>query len=131
MSAVHFVVAQTLINATRTVFGRHPSGYIFPMLLSVKPMASGFAGVIQKLHTSDQFILFTTASRRITGASQDSLRMLGIDSDLELGELSLSRYIDDETLERLVSAEAVGRGAAGLLSNTRSSKSSRPVQVLH
>ena len=42
------------MNTTRTVFGRHRSGALFPIMLSVKPMGSSFAGVMQKLVTSDQ-----------------------------------------------------------------------------
>jgi hypothetical protein len=48
---------QTVMNTTRTVFGRHRSGAVFPMLLCVKPMASSFAGVMQKLITTDQYVL--------------------------------------------------------------------------
>jgi hypothetical protein len=42
------------MNTTRTVFGRHRSGALFPIMLCVKPMGSSFAGVMQKLVTTDQ-----------------------------------------------------------------------------
>jgi hypothetical protein len=45
---------QTTLSSTRTMFGRHCSGVVFPMLLCVKPSANSFVGVIQKLFTSDQ-----------------------------------------------------------------------------
>ena len=38
------------MNVTRTVFGRHRNGYIFPMLLCVKPMASSFTGMTRTDH---------------------------------------------------------------------------------
>ncbi len=49
-----FSTLQTTLSGTRTVFGRHSSGAIFPALLSVKPFASSFVGVIQQLFTPDQ-----------------------------------------------------------------------------
>ena len=37
-------LGQAVMNVTRTVFGRHKNGYLFPMLLCVKPMVASFTG---------------------------------------------------------------------------------------
>ena len=51
-------------------------------------------GVIQKL--------FTTRSGRISGGTQDTLRMLGDSVDLDDGSVMLSTYITDDTVDRLM-----------------------------
>lgn len=39
---------QTIVTGTsRNMLGLHRSGYIFPVLLSVKPMQEGFGGLLQ------------------------------------------------------------------------------------
>jgi hypothetical protein len=101
---VVFVCVQSVLNTTRTVFGRHRSGALFPVLLCVKPMANSFAGVMQKLTTSDQFLLFTTMSGRVTGGTQDTLRLVGEATDLEDVTVPIGRFIDDDTLAALLSA---------------------------
>jgi hypothetical protein len=50
-------VVQGIINATLTVFGRHRSGALFPIMLSVKAMGSSFVGIVQKLATIDQYVV--------------------------------------------------------------------------
>ncbi len=72
------VRSQTVMNTTRTAFGKHIQGYIFPLLLNVKAMESSFAGIMQELKTNDNFILFTSKSLRITEATQDSMKLLGV-----------------------------------------------------
>jgi hypothetical protein len=99
-----FARVQSVLNTTRTVFGRHRSGALFPILLCVKPMANSFAGVMQKLNTSDQFMLFTTISGRVAGGTQDTLRLVGEAIDLEDVNVPISRFIDDDTLTTLLSA---------------------------
>ena len=58
--------------------------------------------MIQKLYTNDQFLLFTTRSGRISGGTQDTLRMLGDSVDLDDGSVMLSTYITDDTVDRLM-----------------------------
>jgi hypothetical protein len=89
------------MNITRTVFGRHRAGHLFPMLLCVKPMSNSFAGVIQKLYTPDQFLLFTSLSRRIAGGTQDTMRLLG-DVELEDVVVPLAQYISDDDMALLL-----------------------------
>lgn len=43
---------QTVMNTTRTAFGKHSQGYIFPILLNVKAMETSFAGLLQQLTTT-------------------------------------------------------------------------------
>lgn len=66
------------MNTTRTVFGRHKEGYIFPLLLNVKPLEHCFAGVIAELHTSEQFIIFTSEALLITAATAESCTLLQV-----------------------------------------------------
>ena len=51
---------QNIVHQVRTVFGRHHSGYVFPMLLCVKPMESTteFVGMVKKLNGDDDFFFF-------------------------------------------------------------------------
>ena len=72
------LLVQTVMNTTRTAFGKHSQGYIFPLLLNVKAMESSFAGILQELKTTDNFILFTSKSFTITEATQESMKFLGV-----------------------------------------------------
>jgi hypothetical protein len=47
---------QTFLDSTRTLFGRHRTGALFPMQLCVKTTATSFVGIIQKLFSSDQYV---------------------------------------------------------------------------
>ena len=69
---------ETVMNTTRTVFGRHHDGHIFPILLNVKPLETSFAGVIAELHTSEHFILFASKSFVVSAASLESMTLLGV-----------------------------------------------------
>ena len=68
------------MNVTRTVFGRHRNGYVFPMLLCVKPMASSFTGSFRYYtricHDWLYFALFATVRMVLQGS--DSFRLLGM-----------------------------------------------------
>jgi hypothetical protein len=77
MSDVSFCI-QTVMNTTRTVFAKHRQGYIFPLLLNVKPMENSFAGVLQRLPTQDNFVLFFSQSFIVSAATQESLGMMGV-----------------------------------------------------
>ena len=86
------------------MFGRHQSGYLFPVLLCVKSLPSGFAGVMQKLHTNENFVLFCTKSGRVCGGSLDTLRLLGNlqSTDIDDGEVDLWKHVDEDTMSRLL-----------------------------
>ena len=85
------------------MFGRHQSGFLIPMLLCVKSLPSGFAGVMQRLHTNENFILFCSVSGRVCGGSLDSLHLLGDPDpvDVDDGEISLWRFLDQPSAARL------------------------------
>ncbi len=95
---------QSALNATCTMFGRHQSGYLFPLLLCVKSLPTGFAGVMQRLHTDENAVLFCTKSGRVCGGTQDSLRLLGDmqASDIDDGEVDMWRFLDADTMGRLM-----------------------------
>ncbi len=101
--------AQTVMNITRTVFGKHRAGYLFPLLLCVKPMAGAFTGIIQQLHSKDEFILFTSVTKRIVGATREALRFLG-NVELEDNIVPLSRLMSDLTYQQLLRATEQGSG---------------------
>jgi hypothetical protein len=67
-------------------------------------MATSFVGVMQKLNTPDQFLLFTTKGGRVTGGTQDTLRLVGSGVDLEDTVVPLSRFVDDDTRGGLLQA---------------------------
>ena len=98
-------VTQTVLDITRTVFGRHRDGYIFPMQLSVKSMPNAFAGIIQPVQTPDQFILFSSHTKRILSATQDTMRIMGVEgSEFEENDVSLTEFFDEDALEKLMHA---------------------------
>ena len=66
------------MNTTRTVFGKHRQGHIFPMLLNVKPMETSFAGIMQELTTTDQFVMFLSKSFVVLEATHESLNLMGV-----------------------------------------------------
>ncbi len=72
------MLVQTVMNTTRTVFGRHRQGHIIPLLLNVKPMETSFAGVLQALDTTDQFMLFFSNAFTVSGGTMDSQAMMGV-----------------------------------------------------
>ena len=73
------------------------------------------AGVMQKLHTKDQFLLFTSVSGRIVGGTEDTVRLFGDGVDLETAEIPISQLIDSSSMSLLkkLAEEAHGRGASG------------------
>lgn len=116
------------MNTTRTVFAKHRQGYIFPLLLNVKPMENSFAGVLQRLPTQDNFVLFFSQSFIVSAATQESLGMMGVrvlvslafwpymlsfqrgavlgpqvtPLDVDDGLVDLSKYISKQSLEELL-----------------------------
>jgi hypothetical protein len=76
------ISGQNIVHQTRTVFGRHHSGYIFPMLLCVKPMESTteFVGMVKQLNGEDDYIMFSSITNIIQAATQESMLMLGVRS---------------------------------------------------
>ena len=66
------------MNTTRTAFGKHSQGHVFPLLINVKAMDTNFAGILQDLPTSDNFILFTSKALVIAEATLESISLLGV-----------------------------------------------------
>ena len=63
---------------TRATFGQHKQGYVFPLIMGVNALEDCFAGVMQRIDTTDEFIFFYDKSFIISGASEKSFRMLGV-----------------------------------------------------
>ena len=69
-------------------------------------------GIIQRLYTQDQFILFTTKSLNVTGGSQESLRLFGvrdleadgIESDIVGEGVLISHFVNDGSMKDLMLA---------------------------
>jgi hypothetical protein len=74
--------SQFVMNTTRTVFGKHQQGHIFPMLLNVKAMETSFAGIMQELTTTDQFVMFLSKSFVVLEATHESLKLMGVRTQL-------------------------------------------------
>jgi hypothetical protein len=66
------------MNATSVVFGRHRHGYIFPAVLKVTRQDHSFAGIIQRVETEDNFIMFSSHRLTVTAASRESMVMMGV-----------------------------------------------------
>jgi hypothetical protein len=100
------VDVQVVLDKTTTLFGRHQSGYIFPMLLSVKTLPNSFAGALQRLRTPDSFILFSTVSGRVFGACADSLLMMGDQQSVAVddGDVVLSKFVTFAALQTMIKA---------------------------
>ena len=85
------------------------------------------AGIMQKLMTSDHFLLFTTHSRRIFGGTQETIRLLGVADSTNKGEsdgfnfeenvVNLNQYISDDTISQLLQCaqDAGNKSAARLM----------------
>jgi hypothetical protein len=86
------------MNTTRTVFGKHASGHVFPMLLNVQSMPDSdcFIGILQELKTSDEFILFMSLSKTVTEATKGSFGLLQVSRNViaVVFLLTLSRCSD-------------------------------------
>jgi hypothetical protein len=76
--SVCLYISQTVLDTTRTVFGLHKEGYMFPMLLNVKPMENSFSGVIAPLYTATQFILFTNKTFAVKSATKESYKLFDV-----------------------------------------------------
>ena len=84
-------------------------------------------GIMQKLMTSDHFLLFTTHSRRIFGGTQETIRLLGVADSTNKGEsdgfnfednvVNLNQYISDDTISQLLQCaqDAGNKSAARLM----------------
>jgi hypothetical protein len=83
------------MDTSRTLFGRHRMGYIFPMQLNVTRMDTEFAGIMQRIQSPDEYIMFLSQSMVVTAATQGSLTLLGVSAAIA----SLPLY--DHTLHHL------------------------------
>jgi hypothetical protein len=149
VAAVH----QRILNSTRTLFGRHRMGHIFPMLLNVTRLDTEFAGIMQRIQTQDEYILFLTQSFIVTAATQRSLSLLGVSGgpvmcvctvaavrrqcrlaseshwqvdvlEVDDNAVDLSKYIDANTLRALVEEQQKSKSGAA----ARRAQRRRPVR---
>jgi hypothetical protein len=67
-----------MMQSSRTMFGKHRLGYIFPILMNANALDTCFAGVIQKLNCPEEFIWFYSKSFVVCEASQESYNMMGV-----------------------------------------------------
>ncbi len=71
---------QVMMQSSRTMFGKHKHGYIFPVLMNANALDNCFAGVIQKLECPDEFIWFYSKSLLVCEATEASYHMMGVRS---------------------------------------------------
>jgi len=72
------------VDMSRIMFGKHRSGTIFPLLLSVREGNTddgppSFIGLMRPLTTPDHYMLMND-SMRVTAADAQSLTALGLDA---------------------------------------------------
>ena len=71
----------TSIGSVRQAFGVHSTGYIFPLLLAVRSLRSGFGGLMQTVSTKHNFILFGSKSSRVVGACKATMSLLNTSAE--------------------------------------------------
>ena len=82
-----------VMNTSRVMFGLHRAGHVFPLVLNVRAMDSGFGGLMQPINSDERFILFMSKSLRITAACQESLLLMGLSpEELKSRAVSVDRY---------------------------------------
>ena len=69
---------EVMLNTTRTVFGLHSRGHIFPMNMGLRAMHPGFGALVQAIPSEDNFILVRQQDLRLCACSLESLAMLGV-----------------------------------------------------
>jgi hypothetical protein len=101
------------LNKSTATFGRHNSGHIFPIIMNVERTPSGFAALVQKVETPEEFILYEAGSFTVRAASNLSLSLLGVTAaDVDCGGVLLTSCVRKAALLELQQ----------LLSNTESVK---------
>ena len=86
-----------MVDYTRTLFALHKSGYLVPVLLSIKETTSEdgspeFVGIMRGLHLSEEFILLTDTFS-IIGCTMRSLSVLQLEgSSVASNDLSLLEW---------------------------------------
>ena len=76
-------------------------------------------------HDLYRFLLFTTRSKRLVGGTHDTLRLAGDLGDMEDCEVSISRFIDDDTMVKLNAA------AEAVFSKSSHGRLMKPIQVVY
>ncbi len=76
-------------------------------------------------HNYCRFLLFTTRSKRLVGGTHDTLRLAGDMGDIEDCEVSISRFIDDDTMVKLSAA------AEAVFSKSSHGRLMKPIQVVY
>lgn len=82
------------MNTSRTMFGKHKQGHIFPLLMNSNSTEQCFVGVMQRLSNTDEFIWFYSKSHIIAGASQDTIAMFGVSVVVDKVRVRTSNYFE-------------------------------------
>jgi hypothetical protein len=108
-----------IMKTSRTLFGKHKHGHIFPILLNANLMEGHIMGVVQRVDSSDDYVWFTSKTLKVLGASQTSLLLMGVDSvDVDEGKVDVSRFVSEQQLQPLIDTGLVGTGKQRALSQT-------------
>jgi hypothetical protein len=75
---VSWLLSQHVVNVTQVMFARHRNGHVVPVFLSVTPLGTEVAGIMQPIETDEHHILFREDTLAITAASIKSLLMMGV-----------------------------------------------------
>ena len=70
--------AQIMLETSRVMFAKHRQGYIFPVLMNANMLACEFVGIIQKLTSVDEYILYHSGNLAIASATQGSLSAMEV-----------------------------------------------------
>jgi hypothetical protein len=87
-----------MLNSTRTVFGLHSAGYIFPMYMGLKAMSPGFGALVQPIASDDGFVFLMRDTGVITACCAATLDMFGITAaTISADSLTITRWFPDFT----------------------------------
>jgi hypothetical protein len=95
---------QHMTGTSRTLFGLHRQGHVFPLKIVVQPAGDEWLSIAEELSTPLSFIFFVKddVGFRITAACRSSLTLLGINpNELKSGSVVLSRFLDLAAVEDL------------------------------
>jgi PAS domain S-box-containing protein len=94
---------ERVMGVSRTIFGLHRAGHIFPMRINIHASGQDFSAVVEEIFSSASYILFLDDGGKhpdggypVAAACLNSLAMLGVEaSAIKGGTVSMSRYFAD------------------------------------
>jgi hypothetical protein len=98
---------QRMVNQTSAVFGRHRSGAIIPVFLNIERTPEWFSIVVQRIPTTEEFMLIESLSGVVKGATVNSMSLLGVaPSEVDSGAVKLWKHMSPRDAQLMIAASA-------------------------